>query len=70
MGGATGLDYAALYPLLDRHFTEPTDWQQAFEDVGQMELAALAAMRGEPLPGTDDPDADPEDDDEDPSPDP
>lgn len=37
----TGIDYAALYPLLDRH---PEEWDQLFEDVRCIERGALEAM--------------------------
>lgn len=45
MGGPVGLDYAALFPLLDRLTTDPAEWQEHFEDVREMEAAALDAMR-------------------------
>lgn len=45
MGGATGLRYEAVYPLLDRQYSEPEEWDQAFGDVRVMEAAALRAMR-------------------------
>ena len=41
MGGRTGLRYEALYPLLDRH---PGDWDELFDDVQTLELAALKQM--------------------------
>ena len=44
MGGATGLDYAALYPLLDRHAETTDEWDALFADVQTCERAALAAM--------------------------
>jgi hypothetical protein len=44
MGGATGIDYSALYPLLDRHASDPDEWNALFEDVQTCERAALAAM--------------------------
>lgn len=44
-GGATGLRYEALYPLLDRHCADPDDWQQLFDDVRVMERAALDTMQ-------------------------
>lgn len=45
MGGAVGLRYEAVYPLLDRQFSTPADWQRAFDDLQQMERAALDVMR-------------------------
>lgn len=39
-GGPTGLDYSALYPLLDRQFSGD-EWQQAFADIRAMEVSAL-----------------------------
>ena len=44
MGGPTGLDYAAVYPLLDRIAKDPTEWQDLFEDIQVMEGAALKQM--------------------------
>lgn len=45
-GGPTGLDYAALYPLLDRAWrADAEQWRMAFDDVREMEAAALEAMR-------------------------
>ena len=41
MGGRTGLRYEALYPLLDRR---PGDWDELFDDVQTLELAALKQM--------------------------
>ena len=45
MGGPTGLRYEAVYPLLDRQYSDPDGWDQAFDDVRVMEAAALRAMR-------------------------
>lgn len=44
MGGASGLRYEAIYPLLDRRF-EGQEWETAFDDLQEMERAALSAMR-------------------------
>lgn len=44
MGGATGLDYTALYPLLDRMADDAEQWDLLFDDVQVMERAALSAM--------------------------
>lgn len=43
-GGAIGLDYAALYPLLDRLGLSDAEWLQALDDIRVMESAALTAM--------------------------
>ncbi len=45
MGGATGLDYAAVYPLLDR--LEPIPGQtllDTLDDLQTMEFAALEVL--------------------------
>ena len=44
MGGPTGLDYAAVYPLLDRTAKSESEWQDLFEDLQVMEGAALKQM--------------------------
>ena len=45
MGGPTGLDYTALYPLLGRVAKDdPAEWQDLFEDIQVMEGAALKQM--------------------------
>lgn len=44
MAGYTGLDYAALYPLLDREAEDDADWQQLFDDVRVLEAEALDVM--------------------------
>ena len=41
MGGPTGLDYAAVYPLLDRAAKDPQEWGELFSDIQVMEGAAL-----------------------------
>lgn len=45
MSGPTGLDYAAMYPLLDRRAQSQQEWDQLFEDLQLMEAAALKQMR-------------------------
>ena len=40
-GGPTGLDYAAVYPLLDRAAKDPQEWDELFSDIQVMEGAAL-----------------------------
>ena len=43
-GGTTGLDYAAVYPLLDRAAKDPQEWDEMFSDIKVMEVAALKQM--------------------------
>lgn len=45
MNGPTGLDYAALYPLLDREQLSADDWRDTFDAVRACEGAALDQMR-------------------------
>lgn len=44
MGGATGMDYGALYPQLDRLTDTPEQYDDLFSDIRWMERAALATM--------------------------
>lgn len=44
MGGATGLDYQALYPLLDKQAKTESEWYSLFEDVRVCERVALSTM--------------------------
>lgn len=44
MSGPTGLDYAAVYPLLDRKAADSEEWDQLFDDLRVMESAALEAI--------------------------
>lgn len=44
MGGQTGLDYGAIYPLLDRITTDPAEWMDLFEDIQTLERTALKQM--------------------------
>ena len=44
MGGAVGLDYGAVYPLLDRLELAPDDWLSTLDDLTAMENAALAQI--------------------------
>ena len=44
MSGPTGLDYAAVYPLLDRAAKDPQEWDDLFSDIQVMEGAALKQM--------------------------
>lgn len=42
MGARVGLDYCAVYPLLDRMYPDdPEEWDRAFDDLTVMESAAL-----------------------------
>ena len=43
-GGASGLDYAAVYPLMDRLNLAPDEWDLLLSDVQTLEGAALIAM--------------------------
>ena len=45
MAGFTGLDYASVYPLIDRMQLDPREWDELFDDVRAMEAAALEQMR-------------------------
>ena len=42
--GATGLDYGAAYPLLDRLGLSAPDWDALLADLQVMEAEALSAM--------------------------
>lgn len=45
-GGPIGLDYGAIYPLLDRlHPDAPAEWDAAMADIQTMEAEALDEMR-------------------------
>lgn len=45
-GGPIGLDYAAVYPLLDRlHPDAPDEWARTLDDIRDMEAEALDEMR-------------------------
>jgi Phage related hypothetical protein (DUF1799) len=43
-GGCTGLDYCAVYPLMDRLQLDPMDWDLLLDDIRTLENAALVAM--------------------------
>lgn len=45
MAGVTGLDYVALYPLIDRMNLDQREWDEVFDDVRAMEAAAIEQMR-------------------------
>lgn len=44
MGGPIGLRYESLYPLLDREAEDEQDWCDLFDDIRDIESAALAAI--------------------------
>lgn len=44
MGSPTGLDYGAIYPLLDRIAADPAEWMDLFEDLQILERTALKQM--------------------------
>lgn len=43
--GPTGLDYSAVYPLLDRMKLSPAEWDRHLDDLRVMEASALNTMR-------------------------
>lgn len=45
MAGPVGLDYAALFRLLDQRGYSGDEWERMFADVRTLEHAALAEMR-------------------------
>ncbi len=45
MRGAIGLDYCAIYPLMDRMQLSADDWMQTLDDIRAMESAALDELR-------------------------
>lgn len=47
MAGPVGLDYTALYPMLDRLNLDSDSWLQILDDVRVMESAALEAIHKE-----------------------
>ena len=44
-GGATGLDYSSIYPLMDRMGLSVEQWDELLSDIQVMEIEALVAMR-------------------------
>ncbi|NUW66960.1 DUF1799 domain-containing protein [Vibrio coralliilyticus] len=44
VSGLVGLDYPALYPLLDRVATDPAHWERLLEGVRAIEIGALDAL--------------------------
>ncbi len=45
--GAVGLDYSAVYPLLDKLTDDKNEWKQMLVDINVMEAAALDSMKKE-----------------------
>lgn len=45
MRGAIGLDYCAVYPVMDRMQLGAEEWLQMLDDVRAMEQAAMEQMR-------------------------
>ena len=45
MSGPIGLDYPAVYPLIDRAAASAREWDEMFEDVRVMEREALDELR-------------------------
>ena len=43
-GGPTGLDYTAVYPLIDRMGLSASDWMAMLDDIRVLENAALGQM--------------------------
>jgi hypothetical protein len=41
MNGPTGLDYCAIYPLIDKIAEDAEDWNQIFDDIQVMESEAI-----------------------------
>jgi hypothetical protein len=48
MGGATGLDYVALQSVMRLMAIPRKAWPEMFEDIRDMESAALREMQGIP----------------------
>jgi hypothetical protein len=44
MNGRTGLNYPAVFGLLDHLDLDAAEWWQTFDDIQRMEVAALDAM--------------------------
>lgn len=42
--GKTGLDYAALYPLIDRATSSADEWDLLLTEIQQIEAGALTEM--------------------------
>lgn len=46
-GRPTGLDYSAVYPLIDRQQLSHEDWHSMLDDIRVMEAQALETMRSQ-----------------------
>ena len=44
VGGVIGLDYCAIYPIIDRMAKDNDEWNALFDDVREIESGALRAM--------------------------
>lgn len=44
VGGVIGLDYCAIYPIIDRITKDNEEWNALFDDVREIESGALQAM--------------------------
>lgn len=44
MGGVSGLDYSAVYPLLDRLAASSQEWDEMLEDLQALESGALSEI--------------------------
>jgi hypothetical protein len=44
MAGRTGLKYQVLFDLMDRQQLSGDEWQEMFDDIRELETAALNAM--------------------------
>lgn len=42
--GPTGLDYAAIYPLIDRSTSGSDEWDLLLTEIQQIEIGALNEM--------------------------
>jgi len=43
--GAIGLDYCAIYPVMDRMQLSREEWLQTLDDIQAMELAAMDTLQ-------------------------
>lgn len=43
--GAIGLDYCAIYPVMDRMQLSRDEWLQTLDDIQAMELAAMDTLQ-------------------------
>lgn len=45
--GPTGLDYSAVYPLIDRETSDKNEWRLMLADIQAMEFAAMDQIHAE-----------------------